>query len=651
MLSFLPHSSFRKCTAFLLCWSLLMVPAMLHGQDELTEPQLIDQLDSLHKALFKFNFTDTSKNEAPFYAFPQQARDWSTFAREQGFSRARYKAEHLRYLYYRYLNDRVTALQILNQTLEQAQNEQNGLEVARFLYLKGTQHSRYEEYDSALVYYEQSFALGDSLDDLRTKAAAVNAIAVTYAGLLQDEKAVKFYYESLKLAEAGGDTNQVTRVLGNLGVAYARLEQGDSAMLYGLKEREYSQMTSSPTDEWHALLVLVMGSYLTGEYQAAIDYSEELYDKVAPVDEWGYMVTPYLYRSKSWHAMGKNEQALEEAEMSVYIANGVEYTKGLVNGLSWQVELNHKLGHHKEAFDQQKRLHRLQDSLKEVQTNERIDKIAMGFELQESQNKVKSLKKIKDANEAKLRFRNLLIGVSTGLFVCLLLLILIVYRRKVEKQRRAAQESRNELLRSQLNPHFLFNALSSIQLFLINKGEGVLALEYLSKFAKLMRRILENSRVPFVSLEDEVSTLRHYLDLQKIRFDEKFRYRIDIDTERDPGEIMIPPMFAQPFIENSLEHGIADQSDGLIEISLRQSGDLLVFRVEDNGIGITRSSQLKKQGRHRSYAMAITRDRIELLKKQLRKNLSFSVKDRKNEEEQVTGTEVVLELPIKYKLI
>ena len=89
----------------------------------------------------------------------------------------------------------------------------------------------------------------------------------------------------------------------------------------------------------------------------------------------------------------------------------------------------------------------------------------------------------------------------------------------------------------------------------------------------------------------------------------------------------------------------------MIEISLRQSGDLLVFRVEDNGIGITRSSQLKKQGRHRSYAMAITRDRIELLKKQLRKNLSFSVKDRKNEEEQVTGTEVVLERPIKYKLI
>lgn len=212
----------------------------------------------------------------------------------------------------------------------------------------------------------------------------------------------------------------------------------------------------------------------------------------------------------------------------------------------------------------------------------------------------------------------------------------------------AKEKTKNDLLRTQLNPHFLFNALSSIQLFLINQGQGFLALEYLSKFAKLMRRILENSRKDFVSLEDEISTLRHYLDLQKMRFDNGFEYKIDVQVDGDLSEIKIPPMFAQPFIENSLEHGISSLKDGRILISFEQHKDLMRFRVEDNGIGISRAAAMKQNDGHVSMATKITKDRIELLRQQLKKNISFIIKDRLNDTNEVIGTEVIFEIPIQY---
>ena len=306
-------------------------------------------------------------------------------------------------------------------------------------------------------------------------------------------------------------------------------------------------------------------------------------------------------------------------------------------------------GKYENGFKHLERLAHLKDSIKERETLRKLDQMAHRYELKVKDRDLKDLEKIKEANEAKIQFKNLLIALCVLIFVIIVFFTVTVYRRKIERQKMEAQESKNKLLLLQLNPHFLFNALSSIQLFLINKGQGKEALEYLSKFAKLMRRILENSRESYVSLENEVTTLRHYLDLQKVRFDHKFDYSIELDTTNDPADIMIPPMFAQPFIENSLEHGIAHKEDGIIRLWFGEQAGTLNFRVEDNGIGVTRSTKLAGNKKHQSLATIITQDRIALLRKQLKRRISFDVRDKRNEQEQVTGTEVIFELPIVYK--
>ena len=138
-----------------------------------------------------------------------------------------------------------------------------------------------------------------------------------------------------------------------------------------------------------------------------------------------------------------------------------------------------------------------------------------------------------------------------------------------------------------------------------------------------MRLILENSRTEYISLEQEIMTLEFYLDLQQQRFKNRFQYHITVDQELDPEEVLLPPMLTQPFIENSIEHGLKDKTtEGLIEIKFYRKLENLVVQVLDNGVGFEASLKSKTafQSKHRSMAMSITSERLALLNRKRKKN-------------------------------
>ncbi len=615
-----------------------------------TEKQILADLDSMYTVMYQFNFTDTTQNGADFQNFLPAIRRYAQASSNQGFDKAYFKSQNIIYLFYRYSDDRIKASNILNQVIEKAREDRKPVYEAQFTYFKGGQNARYNEYDSALLYFEKALSIAESINDLQVQAASINALAAIYGELQASEKALTYYRKAFQLTLSSKDSTQMTILLGNIGLTYAKMGVADSALYYGFKEYDLARERQLTGEIFQSLNVITMGSYLKGNHRDALAFSDTLYQMIEPIGDWGFMMTPYLYRSKSWIELGKTKNALDDIVKSVSIAKSIGNPQGEVKGLDWLIEVNQMMGDYQQALKNYERLDFLKDSLQAIATKSKADKMALSYELREREARITSLQSIQEANNQKIYFRNLML-ISLGMTSAVAItLIVILYKRKVEKEKNLAQESRNQLLRSQLNPHFLFNALSSIQMFLISKGQGLQALEYLSKFAKLMRRILENSRENYVSLEDEITTLRHYLDLQKIRFDNKFHYQIEVDTDSSPSEILIPPMFAQPFIENSLEHGISDKVDGRIEISFLESNGFLKFRVEDNGVGITRSTKLKEEKGHKSLATIITQDRIELLKKQLKRNIRFSVSDRQ-ENGHVTGTQVLFELPITYKTI
>ena len=205
----------------------------------------------------------------------------------------------------------------------------------------------------------------------------------------------------------------------------------------------------------------------------------------------------------------------------------------------------------------------------------------------------------------------------------------------------------NKALQAQMNPHFLFNCLNSIQ-SMIATGENEAATQYLSLFAKLVRNVLNASSNNKITLEDDINLLQNYLILEKLRFKERVNYQINVSPDIDQYDIMLPPLLVQPYVENAIIHGISDPSieRGNIIIDYKQKGELLIITISDNGIGMTKSQERKNADTtHKSVGMKITQERLRIA--QLRKTKhEFSMEEITDEQGNVKGTKVVLSVPV-----
>lgn len=228
-------------------------------------------------------------------------------------------------------------------------------------------------------------------------------------------------------------------------------------------------------------------------------------------------------------------------------------------------------------------------------------------------------------------------------------IMIIIYIRRQEKRKTIINKKIAELklqaLRAQMNPHFIFNTINSIQYF-ISCNDQKSAYLYLSKFSKLMRKTLENSEHTNIPLKSEIDSLTLYMDLQKLRFENKFDYIFHIAPEIDIHSYEIPPTLLQPYIENAINHGFKTMKEkGLIEIFIRAEKDMLICTIEDNGIGIKKAQQRPKQKHHTSSGMRLTRERVEILNYERGSDVSVSIQDISEIDMKRSGTRVTIYLP------
>jgi sensor histidine kinase YesM len=259
------------------------------------------------------------------------------------------------------------------------------------------------------------------------------------------------------------------------------------------------------------------------------------------------------------------------------------------------------------------------------------------------------LAKENDLNKMKfMRIRFFFLSFA-GLTVILGLILLLFYQKKRMKSEQKSLILEQKLLRSQMNPHFLFNSLTSIQNFIVCEKPDAASI-YLSKFSKLVRNILDNSVEEYVPLEKEISTIENYIELQRVRWAGKFDYCIKIAPEIDDENIMIPPMLAQPFIENAIEHGVKHrQTPGFIDIRFTRKNHSIIFEIEDNGVGREKAREFESLSNdgHRSMATSITRERLDAINKKQHRKITLEITDLKNESGEAIGTLVTFGIPIQ----
>ncbi|HEV7423780.1 MAG TPA: histidine kinase, partial [Candidatus Paceibacterota bacterium] len=202
----------------------------------------------------------------------------------------------------------------------------------------------------------------------------------------------------------------------------------------------------------------------------------------------------------------------------------------------------------------------------------------------------------------------------------------------------------------QMNPHFIFNSLNSINWF-IQGNNKVKASEYLTKFSKLVRLILQNSKASLIPLESELESLGLYLDLEGMRFDYHFSYKILVPQDMDISMLKVPPLIIQPYVENAIWHGLLHKDEkGQLDIEVTEEDDQLFFRITDNGIGRNQAAVIgsKSATKHKSMGMQITRERIAKLQRLGAKESSVTINDLLLMDGSSGGTEVIIKIPVMY---
>ncbi len=286
--------------------------------------------------------------------------------------------------------------------------------------------------------------------------------------------------------------------------------------------------------------------------------------------------------------------------------------------------------------------------------------------------KIESINKEKENQQTRLENEMFTKKILIGGILVLSLLGIIIFRNIILKRRNEKQRLEHEIeiqklesertktelqhqatelemqaLRAQMNPHFIFNSLNSINRFILqnNKGE---ASEYLTKFSKLVRLILQNSNASLITLESELEALQLYLELESLRFNHRFNFTISIDDEIDAEVIKVPPLIIQPYAENAIWHGLMHKPDiGNLEIEVKEEAGFLQIKIGDDGIGRKKAAQLKSKSAetHKSMGLKITEDRIAMMSKEENKGVVV-ISDRVLADGRNGGTVVILKIPL-----
>jgi LytS/YehU family sensor histidine kinase len=297
--------------------------------------------------------------------------------------------------------------------------------------------------------------------------------------------------------------------------------------------------------------------------------------------------------------------------------------------------------------------------------------VAYGFE-----QKIELLNKEKQIQQVQLQNQSLLKNILIAGIIIFLLLTAIIFRNILLKQRNEANRrelAENELqlqklesektkasllqqstelemqaLRAQMNPHFIFNSLNSINRFILQNNKAQ-ASEYLTKFSRLVRLILQNSQEPLIPLESELESLQLYLELEAVRFDHHFEFTIKVDDELETDIIKVPPLIIQPYAENAIWHGLMHKEEkGHLEIELFQLHDFLCCKITDDGVGRKKATEIKNKSNstHKSMGMQITASRIEMLQQKKHLDTYIKITDLVLADGSAGGTEVIIKIPV-----
>ncbi|MCB2222039.1 MAG: histidine kinase [Bacteroidetes bacterium] len=546
------------------------------------------------------------------------------------------------------------------------------------------------DFDKALYYCKEAIKGYRARDKNGKLYASVKDTLIMYSitgrvyrELGRSDTALPIY---LKYLEIGEHNNiEITNLMVHTGLVaacYIETKQYAKAIEYYLKALEFTEVNQSIIALKHEYMRRMAMIYLgMGRYNEAIELLIKSYDFLSAngflmqsqsaASTLGEVFHTLNDKNNSANYFNKSDTLLEELlnRNSIYRYDSLKYTisygwelfSPLPTRLMKLFIYENAVRYYKMRYDQNKstgnkdatirfleKYTSAKDSLTEITQLKELAEIQIKYDTERKENEIINLSQENELKDLRIKqYYWFFIGAG-GLLIIIVLFAIILIRQNKLRNSQQTLLLQQRLFRTQMKPHFLFNSLSSIQNFIIKK-DATEASDYLSKFSRLMREILNSSDSEYVTLDEELDAIDNYLSLQKIRYDEMFDYSIEEDDKIDNESVSIPPMLAQPFIENAIEHGIKHkESKGFIKVSLAEKNNYLILEITDDGVGRKKASEIErpKDQEHKSMATSITNERLANLNKKLKHKIRFEIIDLKDDAGNANGTKVVFEIPL-----
>ncbi|MCA0131934.1 tetratricopeptide repeat protein [Winogradskyella alexanderae] len=484
----------------------------------------------------------------------------------------------------------------------------------------GLLYSRIENYETALDYYKKSLEITTTINDAYAKGNTLSNIGNVYDNMDQPNLAIDYYNQSLAIMQSLKNDYGIASALTNTGIAHISLKNYDTALNYLSRS-------------------IALWEDLNNLNNLAI-----VYENIGSI---------YLGQFNHGNASKTNLLlAKRNLDQSLVYAENINNLERLSSVLHQLADVNYKLNNYRKAYLDKEKAIKLKDSFISVEKKEEFIRLETKYEFEKKAYQLKTeFEKNQALKQAEIEKQKVITNSSIigGSSILLLGVIgFILFKRKQEEKAKTKEAKFNltvsntelKALRSQMNPHFIFNSLNSINAYIANNDIDN-ATNYLTKFAKLMRETLEKSREKEILLSEDIQILKTYMDIEKKRFNGRFSYKFILNDSLDPETVEVPPMILQPFVENSIIHGLSNISgDGLITISFRQENKMLVCSVKDNGVGRDKTNKFNPNRNKKSLGMEITKSRIDIINKIKNTNGSIEVVDLSK------GTEVIIKLPL-----
>ncbi|WP_291869993.1 tetratricopeptide repeat protein [Maribacter sp.] len=589
------------------------------------------------------------------------------------------------------------AITLYDKAIEIHNQENNTKAVAGLIYNKGLVYFNQSNYIKAIENNKKAYEVFKKEKDSLLMAKMLNSIGINQMYLSAYPDAIDSYLEASEIYKNLNLTRDMNyaNISNNIGLLYTRLNKLDKSMEYYTKAKElYGEVDFQ---EGLANTLTNIGSIYKEQgnkmeaieqFQSALEIMKKNSNErgVANAltniggvyaDGLEYKkALPYFLQTKTIYEKYKNSNNLIEVHNYLglcylninadYILAESHYQKALayaeqVKNIEAQFRtlekisnINAKVGRYKNAYKNKIKAFVMRDSFYSVEKKEEIARIETTYKYRKEKDSLKAIydqKEVlsKSEIEKEKLIKNVFLLVAFGVFLTAIIGYFLYKRKRDAMEQKSIAEFKTKVaetelkaLRSQMNPHFIFNAMNSIGDYMA-KNDLETANEYLIKFSKLVRAILENSEKKWISLEEDLELTRLYIEIESLRLKGKIEYAFYIDKNIDIENTMIPPLLLQPFIENSIWHGIAKKKGkGNIKIGYQKQEGMIICSVDDDGVG--RKKILNRLSNHTSMGVKITKNRLAILNELKNSKSNVTMIDK----EVGLRVEVILPLELRF---